>query len=671
MRFKSNIIGGKHILLRVVFLSSLCWLNVAGAIQSAQIAPPDVKLVDEFGVNIATGQVNVSQETVSIGGERGLSHSISMETNHFAQNRMYGYHDKYAGAARYTRIWEDHNLGSRLSYAGGQYAIFSVIRVHGPVGSQDFVMRDSSDGTLQPDPLTVDGLDVSDLVFEAMGDTRHTLERSADGQYLVWTTPNGTESYYVTGALTGSLRKIIYPNGFTLKIESLGGVMTNTGFQLKYDYFPHNSSWAGRNPGRVIAVNNAVEYCPPDELYASQNCDFEHDWPMARFEWPAGMPETFFSPEDESSKFTVTDGNGDTTKYYYKPYDLALDGDTVPAGSHWEEGEKWSPRLVAIESANSNVKDRKYTYENDWGTGMAQMWLLESEAGKVKRAIGPRGERGGYSFFENLANPGGKDYLNTGGINSVETIGSRPGAIRKARFFTQGTFTYEENFRNFVKEYSPETNVGTSGPELPGPRKTYHYDDRGNLEKIVMTDIFDSSKPATTIKAGYPDTCDNPKTCNKPEWVEDAKGNRTNYTYETNAQGFVIRKTVTGPPDAGGVRPQTRYRYAPYYAYYKKDGDSVEKADSPLWLLEREAYCRTSAASGEGCAAGPEDEVVTEYDYGPQDGSANNLHLRGVSVTAAGDDGELETRTTCYEYDIYGHRIGETEAKGMPAGACR
>jgi YD repeat-containing protein len=63
-------------------------------------------------------------------------------------------------------------------------------------------------------------------------------------------------------------------------------------------------------------------------------------------------------------------------------------------------------------------------------------------------------------------------------------------------------------------------------------------------------------------------------------------------------------------------------------------------------------------SDGSGCTAGATDEVITDYDYGPTQGP-NNLLLRGVSVTAYVNGGK-QVHTTCYSYDIYGNRIGET-----------
>ena len=73
-------------------------------------------------------------------------------------------------------------------------------------------------------------------------------------------------------------------------------------------------------------------------------------------------------------------------------------------------------------------------------------------------------------------------------------------------------------------------------------------------------------------------------------------------------------------------------------------------------MLSEESYCRTSAATSSGCTQS-NDEVIIGYDYGPV-GSANNLSLRGMVVTAEG-----QSLRTCYAYDDLGNRISETLPK--------
>lgn len=147
------------------------------------------------------------------------------------------------------------------------------------------------------------------------------------------------------------------------------------------------------------------------------------------------------------------------------------------------------------------------------------------------------------------------------------------------------------------------------------------------------------------------------RLCDKPIAQIDAKGNQTDYTYDP-AHGGVLTKTLpavqvdgTGTP----IRPQVRYEYAQRFAWVKTSAGSYVQESRPVWVLTRERTCRTTATVGNACAGGAADEVVTDYDYGPNSGP-NNLLLRGVAVTA-----NLQTLRTCYAYDANGRKTGETQ----------
>jgi hypothetical protein len=181
------------------------------------------------------------------------------------------------------------------------------------------------------------------------------------------------------------------------------------------------------------------------------------------------------------------------------------------------------------------------------------------------------------------------------------------------------------------------------------------YDPRGNRTETRLkaksgTGLADIVTSAVYPTASTPYACTNRVTCNKPTSTTDARGKVTDYTYNATHGGVL---TVTSPADANGVRPQTRYTYVQRYAWIK-NGAGYAQAASPVWLLDSEEFCRTSAASGSSCAAGASDEVVTTYDYGPNSGP-NNLWLRGKAVTADGT-----TLRTCYQRDSYGRVIAET-----------
>lgn len=713
----------RYLLAGGLAVAGLCGFGAATAVQDDhdQLAPPDVRLMHPLNVNMQSRQVVASQKTVSIGGERGLSHSISLHTSHFTTTGgWYGYIDKYAGNAKYTVLGEYSTvaLSGQNCNPGDQV---EVMRVFGPAGSEDFKILvngqfDCDFDDSASNPVT------SGYIFQALGDARHTLEviRSGDPRYgdyphgLKWTTADGTELYYSRqkyATAQGRLREIVYPDGLTVSI-GLGGVTTNTGFQLKYEYDTANvqglstakqalyedlageldnyaagqvlqmpvaapGQFAAANPRHVRAINRALEYCPAD--YDQPSCGhLKHDWPSATFTWPGGMPRAIYL---DDSVFTVKDAAGGITEYHFRAHDVMLRENGKYAGNiddvnyPYEQGtffpyypkQMWSPRLVGVKTADSDAFNRQYQYKNKYvldGDGATNYWRLVDPArpaGEVAGASGPEGS----GSFGTRPRQGADEIFGAwrGTLEyKIQPADTRPGTMILAVIPGEGEYRFESSYRNFVTEFQPLDG--------PGPRKHYEYDARGNLVRVIM----EAGESDQTIrKAQYPASCSNRKTCNKPLWVEDARGNRTDYTYHPESGRIA---TVTGPPDRNGVRPQTRYQYGQFYAYYYRDPEpggstvSVKRAETPVWLMTRESYCRTSAGTDNGCAGGDTDEVVTEYHYGPQDGTPDNLMLRGVSVTAEGDGGVLETRTTCYQYDKYGNRIGETLPKGTSSGTC-
>src|SRR6185295_16939599 len=96
------------------------------------------------------------------------------------------------------------------------------------------------------------------------------------------------------------------------------------------------------------------------------------------------------------------------------------------------------------------------------------------------------------------------------------------------------------------------------------------------------------------------------------------------------------------------------------YAWISNGSGGYVQAATPVWVRTATSICRTSAATGNPAApcATAGDEVLTQYDYGPDSGP-NSLLLRGQTVTAT-DNGVTATLRTCYTYDARGRRIGET-----------
>ncbi len=172
-----------------------------------------------------------------------------------------------------------------------------------------------------------------------------------------------------------------------------------------------------------------------------------------------------------------------------------------------------------------------------------------------------------------------------------------------------------------------------------GNRIDYSYDVRGNVTKIVTTPKPGSGQAAVASSASYSAACSNPKVCNKPDYVIDARGNRTDFQYSPDHGGVTLRMAPAGP---SGVRAQTRYEYAQLSARRMNSVGQLESA-APIWKLVRERTCGVAAT----CAGSP-DERVTSYTYD------DNLLTKTVSTSNG--SGSI-TSTVQNTYDAVGNLV--------------
>lgn len=640
------------------------------ALEQNPIAPPKAEIVDRFGVNLQTGQLARTLNTVSIGGDIGLAHSVQLYTDLFIDGGYYGFVDGFAGRAKPENI--SQNSVVVMENANGDPLFLrdlggiehdhtkriSVMRVYGPAGSQDFLVYQN--GVLSRDASAYSGNSTATgITFKALGDTRHTLVQSADKTSLIWTTPNGTESKYTSNPVTGYPLEVTYPNGLKVRV-GYKAVTTNTGFMLKYQL---NTQGLNGTPDQIVALNRANQYCSEDAATACSSAG----WPTATFTWPLGTPSTFYSLGLPPSSYTIKmNTEAGVTDIQYQPEDVCVkEGggvDAECAGSR-SGAARWIPRLRSIKTPESTVPNYQYTYKNKGefygGTGSADgfswgytYWSLLSTSGQIVNATLNGTDSQGYSgptINSHNANI-------TWGNGEIWVVSSQYelNVIESVTHKKSGTYTYLRDARHLIEKFYP---VPGRGPALH-----YYYDGpRGNLNR---TNIINASGSETLFQeAAYSSTCDYPKTCNKPLWVKDARGNVTNYEYDPQGRfGSPIK--ITSPADNNGKRAITIYNYEPRYAYYKRNGEAITQDPDPVWMLTSEHTCRTSDAISIGCVGGDLDMVKTSYYYGPQNGAqANNLLLRGKSIVAQGSSG-LETRVWCYEYDKYGKLIGETLPKG-------
>lgn len=188
---------------------------------------------------------------------------------------------------------------------------------------------------------------------------------------------------------------------------------------------------------------------------------------------------------------------------------------------------------------------------------------------------------------------------------------------------------------------------------LSGITTTYTRDSRNNITSATIrpkNGANNGSEDIIVATAIYPATCTNPKTCNKPTSVTDARNNTTTYTYDPDHGGV---RTVTKPA-VNGVQAQTRYDYQPFTPYLKTSAGGTQ-AQPVVWRLVSTATCRTMTLA---TCAGTTDELKTTLAYDPSSSAYGARNLLPLSKTVSRGDGSLAT-TVNFTYDRYGNVIVE------------
>lgn len=203
------------------------------------------------------------------------------------------------------------------------------------------------------------------------------------------------------------------------------------------------------------------------------------------------------------------------------------------------------------------------------------------------------------------------------------------------------TMTYDSSGR-LTRVVKPE---GHTTPESDYVNTT--YDTRGNITESRIVAKLGSGVSDIVTSATYASTCSNPITCNRPITTTNARGDVTDYGFDSTTGQLT---SVTLPaPTTGATRPQARYSYTSLQAYFKNSGGSLVASGEPVTRLTGISTCQT----GSSCTGGVADEVVTSVNYGPQTTGVGN-NLLAVSVSQGAGDNSL-TATTAFGYDDIGN----------------
>jgi RHS repeat-associated protein len=320
---------------------------------------------------------------------------------------------------------------------------------------------------------------------------------------------------------------------------------------------------------------------------------------------------------------------------------------TVNAGLQSYTDPASAATTYSYEFADSYPNFSTMTAVRNPGSSIDNLTLgYNPTSGRIASQTYPDGSTWSYAY-QNLYDPGMENPYNewTDVTNPLAqttrhhfggSLSASPYAVTDPLNRTEG-FGHGDAFHDdlITRERRPEGNY-----------VDYAYDSRGN--RTSATRVGKAGQTYPSVQWTYPATCTNPLTCNRPQYMIDARGFQTDYTYDPTHGGVL---TETPPaPTSGAPRPQRRYAYSQYYAWYKNASGTLMQAPYPVWLVSSISECRNSSSCSDSA-----DEIVTTFSYGTP-GVANNLLLTSKTVRA-GDNSV--SATTSWTYNDWGDQITE------------
>ncbi len=638
---------------------------------SVVIVPPKIESLDENYVNLFSGKLEMRVPALALGDVSFTP--FSFNGPHFAKNAI---SDENYGKIIYCGDYTNQiYIGSTQCSGSGSGQTLQVI-----LGQQRATFsRNASSGLYIP--ASLDG-----SLFSENSDGVHCTWTKKDGTKVIF---NGYHDAQTSLCLGDTVSSIVYPDGRTLTYHYYGlgsispasntpiiSIASNTGYLLKYIY---TSTPAIGAESSVIAINRVFETCDP----SSVSCNLTYAWPTATITWddyqiaapgdPYFAYSVSYNPrnhfiltiKDQNDKRHIfeTDSysriisyrppSATSAQYFYKHCTIA--NTTAAQGGY---NLLYCPYPVwNSASSNDYLRSIPPIFFDDVQTVQkgGQTW-------SYAHAVGFGGDvRRVSTWTHYVSNPLGKSRFATGG--STPGLENVIGPISFITGYDGSSITFENSRPN-----PPKAIIRPLGGGL-----TYDYDTESINGRIPRYNLLRSTETPNTnsgtsdtivVNAHYTSSCGNIYSCNKPDYVTDANGNRTDYVYD-DAHGGMRSRTdpaVYSPATGGEVRPQRRYTFVQRSASYLNSSGAMTQDPSPIWLIATESYCRSGAAAGAGCALA-DDEVVTSYDYGPNSGP-NNLMLRGQVVTAHG-----QAHRVCFGHDRMGNKIWEVSANAN-ASSC-
>ncbi len=532
------------------------------AFQGGWINAPTAQAIDQNGVSLTERRVIVKEPSISIGpqGAGGLS---------FQASRM-------SANAGYADAWASSNFDVRMSREN----FCANVSVPGPcdpseippwgqwlwvvsgIGGADVFSAYTTDPTGHAYSYSANGSQLSynaglnEFLYEARDGTKYYIQGEVNDRH--WTSPdsvcNGTTTFgdpyphhqlRVSRAEKPDGEVITWTYSYALMEDKcyrsrLQSVSNNLGYMIHFDYAfdaaDHtNELYAYNKIEKITAINRTIYACPLDAFACSSNGGGVN-WPTLTYAFGAGTG---------ARTDTVTDALGHVTAFDYTIH-------------YYYGGGAPAVRLGAVRSpANPGANDVTYAWNSSGGLTLTNAKGTHN----YSFVVGPQtsGTVTGPNGYSRTVQARDQWY---GGIEP----GVRTGGV--IGYFGGTTYIISDTVNGRTTSYHNDQYARIDKiTRHDGEYVEYTYDARGNV-----TDMRTVAKPGSGsadihLYANYPEStlpaCTNPKTCNKPLWVKDAKGNQTDYSY-ISLHGGVFQEIAPAPGSGpyAGVRPTTEHQYS-------------------------------------------------------------------------------------------------------------
>lgn len=637
--------------------------------------PPEPRsVVDDNGVNLTTGEVQITDATISIGdGDSGLTY---VGHGPFAPSNIYG--------ASFENSPEE---GLVMAVVDGQTRIFTRC-CYGE--NYDSAQQDGY--TLDAFGYNMYGNDGTEYWFGSnrvpgMLDSKYYEYHGSRPTALLTSKrlPNGVNISYKYKAV--QYVRQVPNNGQTLNITDymirLVSASTNTGLMIHFDYqsdsIAQYEDWV--RVGRVTAINTKVDYC----ALTADHCVTTRAWPKVeyarnglvhRVRQNGAATESVYTFNFLPSGQTLTiqpAGPGRATTAYNMVYDSTGDWNvSVVRGSEsWNYAFDWqqyNQMLVTITD----------------GLNQSELVTVDPNAGLLLASRDKAGQTETYEYNEfgrltALTSKSGMrvEYTRDGRGNTTRTrLIAAPQAgqpvVEQNRYasFTQSCTTFpktcnmpqsttDTNGNIVTYTYNPTTTQLISSrltPANAGPAVENHF-----TYQALPTYFIDANGVQQTGTSIYRlseiSTCATATTCDGT-----ANQSRTQFTYDATPSGNQFLVTDTVSAGDGSISATTTRSYDPVGNITSIDGPLPGSGDVARFEYDL-ARRVTGSASPDPDGGGVRKPRATQTVY-DLDGLVTSERVGTVNDASAALSSIAVVASKNYTYDANGRKVLEVNATG-------